>query len=416
MHLTYRCCLWFLTRHGVENLRDDTYYVTSFAQAGFTNQFIACLHLIYLGHLTGRVPVIPPIVPAAHISSTAGLIPFSSIFNLTLLRAALRTPVIEWHDGKHIEANASVSLPTTSSDPALDHFGCWSTRPLSANHAGYVENDENALRVDMSFTRVPKHVYFNASNKDDMHTTFYGLSSIITPGHPHAAAAEGRLAIMHPSRLGKKMKPEERMSCFDMLYYVSTGVREFEFEEPWSPAWARVGKFLRFADGLEGVGLAYVRKAFGLENGEAIPPLITVHIRRGDFGGNCRPGEKPPCFLPLSAYKDSVEDVRKEIFEKHKIEVDHVLVASNEDDPDFWKTIDSYGWKYFNHTSSRTVETYGEWHPLLLDKVALSLGVGFVGTMPSTFSVYNARRVEDWNDGVTRLLNYWSYKPPVNTT
>jgi hypothetical protein len=32
------------------------------------------------------------------------------------------------------------------------------------------------------------------------------------------------------------------------------------------------------------------------------------------------------------------------------------------------------------------------------------MGRGFVGTQSSTFSVLNAMRVEDWNNGVTEMV------------
>ena len=68
----------------------------------------------------------------------------------------------------------------------------------------------------------------------------------------------------------------------------------------------------------------------------------------------------------------------------------------------------SYGWSHINHTSpeSLTVQKYGEWYPLLIDKAILSMGIGFVGTRSSTFSILNARRVEDWNDGVAEFVGY----------
>lgn len=82
---------------------------------------------------------------------------------------------------------------------------------------------------------------------------------------------------------------------------------------------------------------------------------------------------------------------------------------TDEADPKFYDEVRSYGWSFLNHTSERTVERYGEWHPILIDKVTLSMGIGFVGTDSSTFSILNARRVEDWNNGVTMLLNYYTW-------
>ena len=79
----------------------------------------------------------------------------------------------------------------------------------------------------------------------------------------------------------------------------------------------------------------------------------------------------------------------------------------DETDPAFWKQMTDYGWDYLNHTAERTEERYGEWYPLLIDKVTLSLGSGFVGTVGSTFSALNAWRVEDWNGGLSHITAPW---------
>lgn len=81
------------------------------------------------------------------------------------------------------------------------------------------------------------------------------------------------------------------------------------------------------------------------------------------------------------------------------------LPILDEHDPAFWDEVKGLGWKFFNHTAERTLERYNEWYPPLIDTVALSLGIGFVGTMDSTFSTLSAKRVEDWNDGFSRLVH-----------
>ena len=63
------------------------------------------------------------------------------------------------------------------------------------------------------------------------------------------------------------------------------------------------------------------------------------------------------------------------------------------------------GWSYINHTTDRTLERLGEWYPPLIDIVAQSYAVGFVGTEDSTFSLIGQRRVESWNGGVTRNVD-----------
>ncbi len=47
-------------------------------------------------------------------------------------------------------------------------------------------------------------------------------------------------------------------------------------------------------------------------------------------------------------------------------------------------------------------------YPLLIDAVIQSGGVGFVGTDRSTMSILARRRVESWQNGVTRTLLWGS--------
>ena len=78
----------------------------------------------------------------------------------------------------------------------------------------------------------------------------------------------------------------------------------------------------------------------------------------------------------------------------------------DEKDPAFWKQVTGEGWKYIDHTAERTSRRYGEWYPPLIDIVAQSFGAGFVGSIDSTVSIVSARRVEDWNHGVTRVVGW----------
>ena len=78
---------------------------------------------------------------------------------------------------------------------------------------------------------------------------------------------------------------------------------------------------------------------------------------------------------------------------------------TNEQDPTFWQEIESFGWTCLNYITERATECLGEWYSLLIDKVVLSLGVGFVGTLASTFSILNARRVENRNGGIADYGN-----------
>jgi hypothetical protein len=83
---------------------------------------------------------------------------------------------------------------------------------------------------------------------------------------------------------------------------------------------------------------------------------------------------------------------------------------SDDEDPGFWKEVESLGWARLNHVKELTLEKYGEWIPPILDQVAQSLAVGFVGTEDSTFSLVSMRRIQDWNNGPGVLITRDPYR------
>lgn len=82
------------------------------------------------------------------------------------------------------------------------------------------------------------------------------------------------------------------------------------------------------------------------------------------------------------------------------------MVRPDETDPAFWKRVTDKGWNFIDHDAEQTLEKYGEWYAPLIDVVAQSLGAGFVGTDGSTVSLVSGRRVQDWNQGVTRMVKW----------
>jgi hypothetical protein len=80
---------------------------------------MSTVNMIYLGILSGRVPIIPPHHPL-HVGSTAGIFPFGEIFDLPRLIKEIGHPMIEWRDLK--------------TGIALDYIGCWSQWAASAGN------------------------------------------------------------------------------------------------------------------------------------------------------------------------------------------------------------------------------------------------------------------------------------------
>jgi hypothetical protein len=204
------------------------------------------------------------------IDGAAPPILFGTIFNLTHLRSKLRLPILEWSDVKTPFPNVTAFDDADPSDPSLESFGCWSLRQRSFHLPTEVPETENVLKLDLSYTRVPPFTYLDPSNLDGEHTTFGALAALILPKHPHPES-KGQ-PIMVESRYGSSIDPteDERLSCFDFLYYVSVGVKAFEFEERWSPVWNLVGTHLRFNAGIVEMARGYVQRALGVQSGDHI--------------------------------------------------------------------------------------------------------------------------------------------------
>lgn len=138
-----------------------------------------------------------------------------------------------------------------------------------------------------------------------------------------------------------------------------------------------------------------------------IPPFISIHVRRNDFGGWCPPDVPSyECFAPLSAYARRVDEIRRELLQTKGLVVDEVVLTSDERDPEWWAQVKALGWLFPDHQEERTAETYGKWYLPVLDAVIQSMGAGFVGTDRSTMSTVAGRRVETWNGGIYRLVRW----------
>lgn len=155
----------------------------------------------------------------------------------------------------------------------------------------------------------------------------------------------GHLDLLSPSPLGHRLPPDEQLSCFDHLYFITSSDRRFEWEVSWSPAWNLIGTHVRFTDQLVEITKGYLSRAF---NDSEIPSVslfdlfffclnihivsyyeqfIAVHDRRGDFANQCK-GVK--CLTPLSTFSEKVDEIRETLLQKHNKNITQVLFASGE--------------------------------------------------------------------------------------
>ncbi|KAF5326229.1 hypothetical protein D9611_000410 [Ephemerocybe angulata] len=389
------------------NLRSDQYYVTAWATGGFTNEFLSYVHLLYLAFVSERVPILPPFIADAHITWGTGPVDFGEIFNISALETHLKRPILEWSDVKTVQQTRP-STPEFYSytNNHTERIGCWSTRARHEAKPAGATRHEGLLGFDASYTRVPNIAYKNPDRQDDPNVMFHALAATIAVRHPYPTSD---LPLMAASPSGSKLRPDEHLACYDFLYYATSGITDYEWKYPWSPEWRVIGVHLPFTDRMIDLATKYLRTVYSKELTQSglndLPPLITVHIRRGDFTGVGQCSNDKPCRTGTELFAKAVDEVKKQLAEERGLQVPSVFITSDEKEPLFWDEISALGWRFINHTAEKTLDRYGEWYPPLIDTVALSLGVGFVGTLDSTFSTLSARRVEDWNRGAIRLVD-----------
>ncbi|KAG6911162.1 hypothetical protein DXG01_003902 [Tephrocybe rancida] len=335
------------------------------------------VNMIYLATISDRIPIVPPFAPDHHISPSAGPLPFGEIFDLNELRNRIRKPVLEWSDVKSLPPRLSLDAPSS-----VEQIGCWSTRPPEQKEPILAQNLLHHLGLDISYTRLPPHTRQDPVLAAHGHISLIPLAEKIYPLSPLSNAEDKTLMAQSPN--GAKLSPGNHLACFDFMYYASVGTTPYEWKSPWSPAWRNIGQHLKFTDSVTDL-------------------FITVHARRGDFVHQC-PDDQ--CLAPISAYLRRVKEIQGALFVKMGIKVTEVIITSDEKDPAFWAEVREEGWKYIDHAAERTLELHGEWYVPIIDIVAQSLGVGFVGSIESTVSIVSARRVEDWYHGITRMVNW----------
>ncbi|KAL5519476.1 hypothetical protein ACEPAH_1159 [Sanghuangporus vaninii] len=382
-----------------DNLRDDVQYITAWIAAGWTNDFMTYVNLLYLALLTNRTAVLPPFAPS-HIGSSAGFVDVGDVFDLPRLSKAIGVPIIQWSDLK---------VPGSEH---VDELGCWSIWATAAMKQEEKKPRFNIiephLALDVSYTPIPNSAIMlpRPQYTNDPHVRFSSLAALTFPDGRNRARIPAAAPFPAP-QTGDTSLPDEQMACFDFPYYVASEAI-FEFKYDWSPAWRFVGTHAHWSSWLTNVALDAIRKTFGVEEGEEVPPFISMHVRHGDFGQYCDTDseDESGCFAPLSTFARRVDEVRQELREKKGIEVERVLVTSDESDAKWWDAVRELGWEWVDHEALGTEEKFGKWYTVFIDAVVQSLGAGFVGTDRSTMSLVAQRRVEDWSDGATREVKW----------
>ncbi|KAH8825674.1 hypothetical protein DL96DRAFT_1530298 [Flagelloscypha sp. PMI_526] len=369
-----------------DNLRSDTTYLTSWPSAGWTNDVMTYMNLIYLAFTTQRVPVLPHFT-AGHFQGDSMTV--GQIFDLPRLSKALGITIVEWHEVK--DPRSAV----------VDTLGCWNIwQTVQQNGAGPRESRAPVdLKLDLSYTEAPFWVRLSPLEVNDNHATFGSLARL---GFPQGLAQAQGQTLPAPLS-GQKVRPELQLMCVDYLYYTCSS-ETYEFEKDYTPAWRFVGQHMHWHDSLLKLTSHYLEGIIGRAPNGELPPWIAIHVRHDDFDTYCGGRPREECFAPLPVIARRVQEVKDELLKNRGVAVEHVIMTSDEKDENWWKEVATFGWHWVEH--SKTVAEHGVWYPVLIDAVIQSLADGFVGTQGSTMSLIAARRVHDWHQGVTRMVKF----------
>ncbi|KAJ7780327.1 hypothetical protein DFH07DRAFT_470175 [Mycena maculata] len=370
-----------------ENLRPDVKYITSWPYEGFTNQMIAYMNLVYLGLITERVPIIPRFTSSRHTTSDTPDLDFGEVFDIPRLQEAINLPILQWSQVKDPDSQF------------VDDLGCWNTQ-----NSIFYSSDRNfhppgSLKLDVSYTTAPEWIRYPTELQHPTfpHALLWALASLAFNDSRTWTPREPDISPTHHVAL----PPDDHLLCYDLLYYA--GAHEiFEYNYDMSPVWRFVGQHMHWTPKIQKIAESYTRETLGIAGHAPISPYISVHARRTDFEIWCNGVTTKDCYVELSAIARRVEDVKAELLARKGIQVDQVIITSDEKDPEWWDAVGELGWRQPNH--SKTVELYGPWYPPLIDKAIQSGSLGFVGTDRSTFSSLSLRRVRSWNDGAARMV------------
>ncbi|KAF9041716.1 hypothetical protein BDZ89DRAFT_1060087 [Hymenopellis radicata] len=375
--------------HFRDALRPDVKYITSWPAAGWTNDVMTLINLIYLGIITERVPILPPFTPS-HVlqDGPASELPFGDVFDVPRMQKLMNTPILEWRDVK----NRAIA--------GDDELGCWNVWEATQYNEPNPRRSSvpELLKLDISYTLAPSWIKLYPNYEHDQHTTFWALARLASP-----ETREVSLVTPLPSPNNVSLAPDEQLLCYDYLYYVCAQ-QPYEYDFEYSPAWRFVAQYMHFTPALEKLANTYINRAIGIPDDEPTPPYIGIHVRHSDFHWACGDFPKEDCFAPLSVIARRVQEVKDELLEKSGRIVDHVVVTSDEKDPAWWQDVANLGWVAPDH--SQTIQLFGPWYPVLIDAVIQSGGAGFVGTARSTMSIIAARRAATWQNGATRYVEW----------
>ncbi|KAG2051190.1 hypothetical protein BDR06DRAFT_1061605 [Suillus hirtellus] len=198
----------------------------------------------------------------------------------------------------------------------------------------------------------PAWVKLTSPSAHHNHASFWSLASL---GFPETHSKSLELSLANCS------SPQHQRSSY------------MEWESDYSPASRFGGQHMRWTASMEKIADVHARCVM---NAPPTPPYISMHIRHEDFSQQCEEFSVDPCFAPLSVITRRVSEVQEELRTRKGIDAMHVIMRSDERDPEWWSDVRVLGWAWVDYTAERIKEISGKWH--------LLNGAGFVGTHGSS--------------------------------
>jgi len=177
-------------------------------------------------------------------------------------------PLLEWKDVKAFPSDTSIKRVPPNE---REQLGCWSGRQANDPRPSRVDSVVDHLQLDIAYTRVPSETRRDMTHKAEEFVDFHRIVPYIYPRRPHRPNPKG-FPLMQASPLKNELPPDERMSCFDHLYYATSSYEKMEWRYSWSPAWGQVATHLRFTDELLDITKGYLARAFNTAEDD-IPPV-----------------------------------------------------------------------------------------------------------------------------------------------
>lgn len=368
------------------NLKDGRGYVTSFPYGGLTNQLVEVFKLAHLGQRLDRVAVLPELKASR---KDGGDVLLSTFFNLKEWSFKTEVSMVEWKSVK--------TADTSETEP--EQLSCWGWRDEGALHR---------YNIKTNFWPPPGQLTIPSGAETAM--TFPAIE--VLESQPQTQWLTRSANKYYGSVANAPPFPDDQLLCFESLEHVTSTKfikgqvdHSYSVDElaPDDPVWMNVGQHLRFSRHVNRLTDELIASLLG----SATKPFIGVHIRQTESWPT---GRTPATFL--NAFDVATKVVQEELALRKTPSVVRlgrrkllpVLFTTDSEDAIFVKKLTDLGWILIDHREFATATRFGGWYPGLLNSAVLSRAAGFVGTAKSSATIMAARRVESWNNGVTRIV------------